>query len=311
LENPELAIAALEAERIAIRANEDAIKDVSQARLLVKEAEQRLVEGNAALHDARQAVVEADYMVPRQLLPVIEKPRRDDLLAVAHARTRSDSMVLQLAKSDLARRVVRAPLERQLTENLRLGHRAQIAALTVRAPVAGVLQDFDVMPGAWLNPGQTVASIIGDGGLGARLEVYEADAARLSPGQPVRILVQSDTVTGKIDRIAPAAREGRVLIEVNLEASTIGLRPESSVNGEILVNQTQNVAVVRRPDWIREPGSYQMLCADSAAKTAEVCRIDVRAVGRASMIVDSPNNGKRLITGGTGPPYSASRYRLR
>ena len=311
LENPELAIAALEAERIAISANEDAIKDVSQARLLVKESEQHLIEGNGALRDARQAVVEAEYMVPRQLLPVVEKPRREDLLAAALARARSDSMVLQLAKADLARRIVRAPIERQLTENLRLRHRAQIAALTVRAPVAGVLQDFEVMPGAWLNPGQTVASIIGDGGLGARLEVYEADAARLATGQPVRILVQNDTVMGTIDRIAPAARDGRVLIEVNLDASKIGLRPESSVNGEIVVTRAQNVAVVRRPSWIRTPGSYQMLCTDSSSQTANACRIDVIAVGRTSMIVDPHSNGTHLIIGGAGPPYSASRYRLR
>ena len=64
---------------------------------------------------------------------------------------------------------------------------AQIAQSTVRAPIDGTVYQFDLKPGAYLNPGDTVASIGRLDRVRVNVNVDEPDLGRVAKGMPVLI----------------------------------------------------------------------------------------------------------------------------
>lgn len=63
----------------------------------------------------------------------------------------------------------------------------QIARSTVRAPIDGTVYQFDLKPGAYLNPGDTVASIGRLDRVRVNVNVDEPDLGRVAKGMPVLI----------------------------------------------------------------------------------------------------------------------------
>jgi HlyD family secretion protein len=63
----------------------------------------------------------------------------------------------------------------------------QIAQSTVRAPIDGTVYQFDLKPGAYVNPGDTVASIGRLDRVRVNVNVDEPDLGRVAKGMPVMI----------------------------------------------------------------------------------------------------------------------------
>jgi HlyD family secretion protein len=130
--------------------------------------------------------------------------------------------------------------------------RQQVAALRVRAGTDGVLQQTgDASPlqvGQRVTPGATLAKIVDPTRLRALLKVAETQAQDLQLGQPASIDTRHGTVPGRVARIDPAAQNGTVTVEVELEGRLPkGARPESSVDGVIELERLVAVLYVGRP----------------------------------------------------------------
>lgn len=107
----------------------------------------------------------------------------------------------------------------------------------VKAPVSGTVLSRDINVGAVTGNGPLFE--IGDlSTLWADLRLFPADAARVRPGQPVRLKTGDGTeITGSVQRILPLADAGSqtVVARVLLDNTDQKLRPGQMVNSSIIV----------------------------------------------------------------------------
>lgn len=108
---------------------------------------------------------------------------------------------------------------------------------SIKAPVSGIIMSRDVNVGA-VAGADTLFEIADLSTLWAELRLFPADAARVKPGQPVRLRTGSTVeVTGTIGRILPVADKGSqtVVAYVLLDNAEQKLRPGQVVDASIIV----------------------------------------------------------------------------
>jgi HlyD family secretion protein len=128
-----------------------------------------------------------------------------------------------------------------------LKHR-DLAAMTVRAGIDGVLQDVVVEIGQRVTRGTNLARVIDPSRLKARLRVPEAQTTGLQLGQTASIDTHNGLVPGRISRIAPSAQNGTVTVDVTLEAALPpGARVDMTIDGTIHLERLSGIRHVGRP----------------------------------------------------------------
>ena len=141
------------------------------------------------------------------------------------------------------------------------GVRARMAATVIRAPLAGVVYALAVRPGAYLNPGDAVASVGRIDRLRVRVYVDEPELGRVEAGQPVTITWDAlpgrkwdGTVERKPTEIrAEGTRQiGEVLCTI--ENPHRELIPGTNVNAEIRTSVVKNALTIPKEALRREPG---------------------------------------------------------
>jgi HlyD family secretion protein len=124
----------------------------------------------------------------------------------------------------------------------------QASALKVRAGTSGVLQEVSVQVGQQLTPGVNIARVADPASLKAELKITETQIKDVKLGQPVAVDTRNGIIQGEVMRIDPAAREGTVVVDVQLiGALPAGARPDLSVDGTIELERLSNVLYVGRP----------------------------------------------------------------
>ncbi|WP_206482876.1 HlyD family efflux transporter periplasmic adaptor subunit [Thalassotalea sp. G2M2-11] len=124
----------------------------------------------------------------------------------------------------------------------------QLNNLEVKAGMFGVLQKLSVTLGESLQPGQALALIGSKEDLIAEIKIAQHDARLAQIGQTVFIDTHQDKMQGNIVRIEPTVTDNTVNIEVELPAELPkNVRPEQSVNAEILINTLTNATYITRP----------------------------------------------------------------
>jgi HlyD family secretion protein len=141
----------------------------------------------------------------------LEKQGGSTRQAVQERQARVDSLQAQIGS--LNQRIAamvsitdRGPLEAKLRELdvARSQTQSRIAQSTIRAPISGTVFQFDLKPGAYLNPGDTVATIGRLDRVRVLVYVDEPDLGRVHTGLPVTITwdaMGGRTWTGTVDRL--------------------------------------------------------------------------------------------------------------
>ncbi len=172
----------------------------------------------------------------------------------------------------------------------------QVAALKVRAGEKGVLQELTLKAGQWVTPGTTLAKIVQPEKLKAELKVPETQAKDIALGQPAQVDTHNGVIAGKVIRIDPASQNGTVTVDVSLEGTAPGARPDLSVDGTIDLERLANVLYVGRPAFGQEKSTVGMFKIDTDGKGAS--RVQVQ-LGRSSVntieILGGLNEGDRVI----------------
>lgn len=248
LANPDLAVAVVDvaAQLSAARA------DVRSARA---EADAARLDADAALRSARAqddgATLEAnsDRVLSRGgLIPDVQyraaKIKADedrDLVTIARDKIVSGA-------ADAAAKVAAAQARvDQLAAEL-AARRAQLATLVVRAGASGTLQSVAIDPGQRVASGTEIAKIADDRDLKAVLQIAESDVRGIAPGQRVRIVTSDAGQTlGRVSRLAPAAENGSVAVDVALDRIPTGARADQNVDGTVVIRRAANVLSLARP----------------------------------------------------------------
>ncbi len=134
--------------------------------------------------------------------------------------------------------------------------RKQLEELTVRAETGGVVQLVNVEPGQWVESGFVLAKIIVSEELKAELQIDELQARDVALDQLAYVSAGSSRLRGRVSQIDPSASQGTVVVELMLEESAPGLRPDQRISGEIEVRRYSQALTLKAPVQVTRPGLY-------------------------------------------------------
>jgi HlyD family secretion protein len=134
----------------------------------------------------------------------------------------------------------------------------QLDALKVRAGEDGVLQEQLLKVGQFVTTGTVLAKVVEPTHLKAELKIPETQAKDLGLGQPGQIDTHNGIISGKVIRIDPAAVNGTVTVDVSLDGTAPGMRPDLSVDGTIDLERLADVMYVGRPAFGQENSTVGM-----------------------------------------------------
>ena len=311
LQNPDVVLASLEAER-----------DVTTAQAAALELETRL--GAQAIdEEASVAALQAQVSNAARRADAygadtgLVVPRLDQI----EMADRALSLALSL---DLARRrlqLVRgkgqgaiAAWREQLSRRQRVAEfrRLQVDALQVRAGAEGTLIDIAVEPGQWAAPGAVLASVVQPDRLKAELRVPELLAKDVALGMRAQIDTHNGLIDGRVARVSAAAREGAVLVEVELEgALPAGARLQLNVDGSVHLETIADALYLARPASIFEAGTARLYRISPDGEHAERVAVTVGRASALNMEVERGlSEGDRIIVSDTSS-FAGDRVALR
>ena len=184
--------------------------------------------------------------------------------------------------------------------------RERVARTSVRAPVAGVLDDRMVEVGTMVAPGAPVARIL------------DVDTVKIVAGVPERyapdieggagVLVNVDALagreyTGRVDFVGAAVdRDNRTFeVEVVVPNPGLGIKPGMVANVQIARRTIEDALAVPRHAVLRREDGYVVYAVQESAEGARaVARPVTLGVSRGNYVVvtDGLESGDRVVTVG-------------
>jgi HlyD family secretion protein len=246
--------------------NPELMQETEEARYAVVQAEAELAELRLTLEnkqlDQKAAVAgaEAEYQGARvqaeaekeagNVVPLV-KYQRSELLAkqLKVKRDIEQERLDQFASSVEAQLAVRKAHVEQ-TRNAYERKRVRVESLSVRAGIAGVVQEVLVEEGQRVLLGANIARVAPPDDLRAELRVPETQARDVQLDQLVRVDTRNGIVEGRVVRIDPAVQSGTVQVDVDLTGTLPrGARPDLSVDGTIEIERLPSVVYTGRPAY--------------------------------------------------------------
>jgi HlyD family secretion protein len=188
----------------------------------------------------------------------------------------------------------------------------EVAALIVRASAAGIVQSVAVDPGTRVDAGAELARVADERHLKAVLQVPEGQVQSIAIGMPVLVDAGASPVTGRISRIAPAAQNGSVAVDVAFAGALFGgARPDLNVDGTIDLETLRNVLSVARPAGVTDGETASLYRLDPGTNLARLVRV---RFGRGSNdrieVLSGLRAGDTIIVSDTSAYNGAPTLRL-
>jgi HlyD family secretion protein len=174
--------------------------------------------------------------------------------------------------------------------------------MTARAGMTGVLQDIVVEVGQRVTRSANLARIVDPTRLKAQLRIPEAQTDDLRLGLPVKIDTHSGVVPGRISRIAPAAENGTVKVDVKLLGDLPrGARPDMTIDGTVEIERLDNVRHVGRPATGVTEGAVTLFKVSTDATRAEpvAIRLGRASANRVQIVEGELREGDRVVLSDT------------
>ena len=287
LSNPDVQIQALQAEEqlTAARATLVSLRTTLETQRLSQEG---LVATTLTQYQAakRQAIV-ADSLAQHSLIAPNDAAAAKDQAIELETRYRIEQQRLLLMTQ-----TVDSQLAVQQSQVDRLSAIAEfqnnvVRSLDVRAPDSGVVSDLTLQLGQYVLNGTLLAKVVQPGKLKAVLQIPETQAKDLAIGQQASIDTRNGIIPGHVIRSDPNAIGGTVAVDVALDGTAPGMRPDLSVDGTIILERLENVLYTGRPAYgtpnstigmfrISDDGSYatrvQVQVGRSSVGSIEILR---------------------------------------
>lgn len=281
LQNPDVLLASLEADRDVTTAEAAALELETRlgAQSITEESTVAGLEAEVANAERRAEVYGADMGL---VVPKLDQTQMAD-----RAQSLSRSLDLARERVKLVNKKGQGAIaawREQLARRKKVAEfrRMQVEALNVRAGGEGVLVDIAVEPGQWAPPGAVLANVVQPDRLKAELRIPEIQAKDILLGMPAQIDTHNGVIPGHIIRIAAAARDGAVLVEVALDGPLpAGARPQLNIDGTIRIETLPDAVFVDRPAAVFEGGPCRLFRLSPDGEHAE--RVGV-TLGRASAV---------------------------
>lgn len=316
LSNPqmELDMTDLEWQIKQAEANYDNLQVQLQTAQLAQEASTDQVQS-----DMEQAGLQADR--DKALNKLDLKADLDAKLSEAKWKELQGRFTLSKKQLEISNAAIKAQLDAQkiLIEKTKAAYalkKQQVEQLTIRAGVDGVVTVLGTPTtplevGMRVAPGAILAKIAQPHKLKATLKIPETQVKDVAIGQVASIDTRNGIIPGHVTRIDPASVNGTVDVDVRLEGTADGMRPDLSVDGTITIERLADVVYVGRP-VIGQPGAkITLFKLDPDSKEAQ--RVPV-SLGRSSVntieVVDGLKVGDQVILSDMSAQDAFNRIRL-
>jgi HlyD family secretion protein len=312
LENADLELAALEAERQASTAESQLIQlDVKTS------AEEKLQGSSLAQLGSDRQDAENRARVAQDLSLGGLMSQQD----VSSATLRAEGLTARFAAEQARQTVLHngriRQLEAQKVELDRLRkisefRRGQLHALQVRAGISGIVQEIPLETGAWVVIGSVLAKIAEPGRLRARLKVAESDAKDVHRGQIARFETATGAFSGVVSRVDPSVTGGNVGLEVALDTPLPDkLRADQTVTGFVEIERLEKVTFVARPAGVRDESTATVFRVEPDGEHASQVKAGFgRGSAREVQVLGGLRPGDQIVVSDTSSWEAASRVRL-
>lgn len=235
-----------------------------------------------------------DSVRPEDIESAREQVRQaEEQLRVDQANKRLDLLLDQ--RVEQARANLNAALESE-----RLA-RINIEDLTITAPANGKISGRPLKAGTYVNPGASIARLVGVQGAYYEAEVPEKDIARLTVGMPVEVTIQALNglvMTGFVASVDPLASDlGRLYkVRVSLTEAIGQVRPGMFAKGSVLLSMEADSTVVPNEAIIRDgETAYVFIVEGSKAVRRD---IQIIRTSNGNTVVEGVEPGDDVITTG-------------
>jgi len=166
--------------------------------------------------------------------------------------------------------------------------RQQLADSVLVAPFAGAVRERHASAGQFVAAGQPVVTLVRMHPLRLRLAVPERAAARVRPGQVVRVSVGGDPNVhfGRVARLSPAIEESNrtLMIEAEVPNEGSALRPGTFASAEIVISSDRPVVVVPASAVITLAGIEKVLTVQDGKSVEKRVRTGRRLEDRTEIV---------------------------
>lgn len=196
--------------------------------------------------------------------------------------------------------------------NIYQSRNEQVEALTIRADLAGVLQEVLVEEGQRVSPGELLARVAKVDELIAELRVPEVQASDLRVGQVVEVDTRNGVVPGEVIRISPQSQNGTVLVDVELNGELPpGARPDLSVDGTIEIDRLADVMYMDRPAYGSPNATVSLFKVDETGGGAHRVQVQLGASSASEIeVLAGLSPGDRVVLSDTTAWDSYDRIRF-
>jgi hypothetical protein len=155
-----------------------------------------------------------------------------------------------------------------------------LRSLRVRAGDSGVVSDLTLQLGQYVLAGTMLAKVVQPGKLKAVVQIPETQAKDIAIGQKAAIDTRNGIVPGHVIRFDPNAINGTVAVDVALEDTVAGMRPDLSVDGTIEIERLEHVLYTGRPAYGQPNSTIGMFKLTEDGRYATLVQVQV---GRSSV----------------------------
>jgi len=269
----------------------------------------------STLSDMKQAELTKDR--DQELLKLNLKADMDVKLSVANWEKLVGKYKIEKQKLDILHESVDAQLENAQVSIDKLKaqwalKKKQVDELTIRAGIAGKMQEMTLQVGQKVKPGDVLAKVAQPWKLMARLNIAETQAKDILLGQKAEVDTRNGIVAGHVIRIDASIVNGTRTVDCKLDgALPPGAVPDLSVDGTIEIERLADVVFVGRPVFGQPNSSVSLFKLEEDGKGAD--RVTVK-LGRSSVntieVVDGLKVGDQVILSDMSAQDQNPRIRL-
>ncbi|MBX7220584.1 MAG: HlyD family efflux transporter periplasmic adaptor subunit [Blastocatellia bacterium] len=192
-------------------------------------------------------------------------------------------------------------------------NRSKVAALQVRAGIAGVVQQIPVEVGQQVAQGTLLAKVANPARLKAQVKIPETQARDIAVGLTALIDTRNGMISGSVARVDPAVQQGTVTVDVVLTGELPkGARPDLTVDGTIELERLRQVLFVGRPVFSQEQAALSLMKLDREGQFAARTKVKL---GRNSVdtveILEGLQEGDRVILSDMSAWDTSDRIQLK
>jgi HlyD family secretion protein len=190
--------------------------------------------------------------------------------------------------------------------------RQQVADLSVRAGIDGILQRLPLEEGQQVTTGTQLAQVADPSRLKAVIRIPETQAKDVQIGQEAVIDTRNGIVEGRVARVNPTVVGGTVDVDVQITGDLPrGARADLTVEGSVQLASMNDVLYIGRPSFARENGTVGVFKLAPDGNSAERTRV---AFGKSSVseiqVLEGLAEGDRIILSDTSQYDDNDRLRL-